>query len=75
MLISQLGKLTGAPQILHVSGVVGVTSGAGVVVSFWASTACCSAERRLRVSFAFLAASLRFFAAMLAFFDGNPKQK
>src|SRR6266850_4056916 len=68
MLISQLGKLTGAPQILHVSGVVGVTSGAGVVVSFWASTACCSAERRLRVSFAFLAASLRFFAAMLAFF-------
>jgi hypothetical protein len=68
MLISQFGELTGAPQILHVSGVIGVTSGAGVVVSFRTSTARCSATRRLRVSFAFLAASLRFFAAMLAFF-------
>src|SRR5437899_4973069 len=52
----------------HVSGVIGVTSGARVVVSFWTSTACCSATRRLRVSFAFLAASLRFCAAILAFF-------
>src|SRR5260370_17379315 len=68
MLISQFGELTGAPQILHASGVSGVTSGAGVVVSFWTSTGCCSAARRLRVSFAFLAASLRFFAAMLVFF-------
>src|SRR5260370_36181235 len=68
MLISQFGELTGAPQILHASGMSGVTSGAGVVVSFWTSTGCCSAARRLRVSVAFLAASLRFFAAMLAFF-------
>src|SRR5579863_6895373 len=67
MLISQLPCLT-PPQILHVSGVIGVASGAGVVVSFRTSTTCCSAARRLRVSFAFLAASLRFFAAMLAFF-------
>src|SRR5262249_49615210 len=66
MLISQFGELNRAPQILHVIGVIGVTSGAAI--ASWTSTACCSAARRLRVSFAFLAASLRFFAAMLAFF-------
>ena len=56
---------------------VGVTSGAGIVVSVLISTAFSAAALRLRVSFAFLAASLRFFAAAfrlrvsLAFFAAS----
>ena len=47
--------------------IIGVTSGAWVVVFVWFSTAFSAAALRLRVSFAFLAASLRFFAAALRF--------